>query len=112
MKQKTLNQFLILAVIIVFIVSLTLAIILKKPTLVSRCGAIIILLGVIMEYRRILNNDKENQYTPGTPISLGATRQLLNVSPKDRKYRLISNIIVVLGTIISGYGDLCFNLNF
>lgn len=106
MKQTKLNLFLIITTIVVLLVSLILSKKFKDPTLFGRSGSIITLLGVIMEYRRIMSIDKENKYTHGTTVSLGQTRQLFNVSPKDKKYRLISNIIVILGTIIWGYGDL------
>lgn len=106
MRQIRINQMLKFSTIIILIVSLILSKRLNDPTLFSRSGSLITLLGIIMEYRRIMLIDKANKFIPGTQVSLAQTRGLFNISPEDKTNRLIGNIIVIIGTIIWGYGDL------
>ncbi len=106
MKQIRIDQMLKFFSIVILIVSLILSKRLNDPTLFSRSGSLITLLGIIIEYRRIMLIDKANESKDGTPVSLVQTRKLFNISPEDRTNRLIGNIIVIIGTIIWGYGDL------
>jgi len=106
MRQIRINQMLKFFTIVILIISLILSKRLNDPTLFSRSGSLITLLGIIMEYRRIMLIDKANESTDGNPVSLVQTRKLFNISPEDKTNRLIGNIIVIIGTIIWGYGDL------
>jgi hypothetical protein len=108
MNSKTLNLLIITFSIVFLIGSLIISIVKNDPMLFSRSGSVIVLLGATMEYTRIIRADKKNEYVPGTPVSLGKTRQLFNISKEDNCYRLISNVMIVLGTIVWGYGDLIF----
>lgn len=112
MKKNTASNkiksyiFILTITILVILSSFIVSIELDDSIFFARSGSIITLLGVIMEYRRIMFTDKNNHYVSGNQISLSQTRKLFDVSCEDKKIRLISNIIVIIGTIIWGYGDL------
>lgn len=104
-KYNSLDLMLIIVSVLFTLSSLYLAIKCDRSDLFSRSGSIMILFGAIVEYRRITQVDKKNEYNGG-PIGMIEMRELFNVPSPIRKIRFITSFMIILGTMVWGYGDL------
>lgn len=79
-----------------------------KMDLFARSGALLVLSGAGLEYQLSVGQTLRRRYEEGSMISVTDIASLLNPTIYERRYRPFAHLMVILGTLIWGLGDLVF----
>ncbi len=78
--------------------------------LFARSGAVLVLLGAVLEYHLSLGASIKRRYTPGESVSMLKLAEYFNPTEEEKKMKPFAHFMVIFGTFVWGFGDLVVKL--
>ncbi|MBA6288838.1 hypothetical protein [Colwellia sp. MB3u-4] len=80
----------------------------ENADLFARSGAVLVLLGAVLEYHLSLGASIKRSYVPGSSISMLQLAEYFNPTKEEKKMKPFAHFMVIFGTLVWGFGDLIF----
>jgi hypothetical protein len=80
----------------------------ENVDLFARSGAVLVLLGAVLEYHLSLGASIKRSYIPGSSVSMIQLAEYFNPTQEEKKMRPFAHFMVIYGTFVWGFGDIIF----